>query len=109
MTLPHNPARHLVALIAATVFTATIFSASAASANTTGPAFKAELAAPTETKRHTIGDAVFACEGDTCRGTSSSSSARNVCVKLARKVGQLQSFSVKGEAFDAEELQRCNG
>ena len=79
-----------------------MFTASAASARGNAIVYTAELAAPVEAANHIIRGTVIKCAATECKGTKSSSSARSVCAKLARKVGPLASFSYKGEAIDAE-------
>ena len=43
-----------------------------------------------------------------CKGRKSSSSIRSVCANLADEVGELASFSYKGEPVDEAALAKCN-
>lgn len=78
-------------------------------AQSSAPAFKAELAAPAKEDVYVIRDTAFRCSGTTCQAGKSSSSARSLCQRFVRKVGPVSAFSHKGQAFDADALAKCNG
>lgn len=76
----------------------------------TGSYYEAQLATPAEATRTAIQNGVvWKCAGAECRGNEGQSRPEVVCGRLARKVGPLAGFSVKGEAIDAEALAKCNG
>ncbi len=73
------------------------------------PQFQAEpVARPAET-RIALRDTLWRCGDAGCTGAGESvSRPAIVCAVLAKEVGALKSFAVKGEALDADELERCN-
>jgi hypothetical protein len=101
----------LAFVAAAFVGTALSFGATAAPASAaTGAFYEVQLAAPVAGAKTTvINDVAFKCEGATCRGSQGTSRAEVVCARLARKVGEVASFTAKGETLDAEGLAKCNG
>ena len=101
----------LAFVAAAFVGTALSFGATTTPAHAAGGAFyEVQLAAPLAGAKTTvINDVAFRCEGATCRGSQGTSRAEVVCARLARKVGEVSSFTAKGEALDAESLAKCNG
>lgn len=101
----------LAFVAAAFVGTALSFGATASPAHAAGGAFyEVQLAAPVSSAKTTvINDVAFRCDGATCRGTQGTSRAEIVCARLARKLGEVASFTAKGEALDAEGLAKCNG
>ena len=101
----------LAFVAAAFVGTALSFGATTTPAHAAGGAFyEVQLAAPLAGAKTTVINAVaFRCEGATCRGSQGTSRAEVVCARLARKVGEVSSFTAKGEALDAESLAKCNG
>ncbi len=72
------------------------------------PHFQAEpLAKPAEA-RLVLRDTLWNCGDTACGAAASASRPAIVCAVLAREVGALRSFTVKGEALSAAELDRCN-
>lgn len=106
-----SPLSQLAFVAAAFVGTALSFGATAGPANAAGASFyEVQLAAPVTGARTTVvNDVAFRCDGATCRGTQGTSRAEVVCARLARKLGEVSSFSAKGETLDAEGLAKCNG
>ncbi|WP_229954754.1 CC_3452 family protein [Parasphingorhabdus litoris] len=51
---------------------------------------------------------VWRCAGGECVAKKSNSSARYICVRLAREIGKLKSFSHRGKPFSADALANCN-
>ena len=101
----------LAFIAAAFVGTALSFGATTSPAHAASTSFyEVQLAAPVAGARTTvINDVAFRCDGATCRGSQGTSRADIVCARLARKVGEVASFTAKGEALDAEGLAKCNG
>ena len=73
-----------------------------------GPHFQAEPAATPAETRFALRDTLWRCGDAGCAAAESSSRPAIVCAVLAREVGQLRSFSVKGEALSPEALEKCN-
>ena len=72
--------------------------------------YEVQLAAPLNSAKTTVvNDVAWKCDGATCRGSQGTSRAEVVCARLARKVGEVASFTAKGETLDAEGLAKCNG
>lgn len=101
----------LAFVAAAFVGTALSFGATTSPAHAAGGAFyEVQLAAPLAgAKTEVVNDVAWKCDGATCRGNQGTSRAEIVCARLARKVGEVASFSAKGQALDAEGLAKCNG
>jgi hypothetical protein len=90
-------------------FTATVILASAPAAAAKGPYYVAKLATPIEeAKTEIIRGVVWQCAGDTCRARKASSRASNVCARLVKKMGAVETFMVRGEALAADDLSNCN-
>jgi uncharacterized low-complexity protein len=51
---------------------------------------------------------LWKCGEGVCTASKSTSRDAIVCEVVAREVGQLTSFSVKGAEFDADALAKCN-
>ncbi len=73
-----------------------------------GPHFQAEPVAKPAEAQLALRDTLWRCGDVGCGASESSSRPAIVCAVLAREVGALRSFSVKGEALGAEELEKCN-
>ena len=108
MLLSQSPLRASIIFSVAAMTSLTLFTATTVEARSTTVAYSAELQAPVEAGREIIKGTVIRCEGTKCIGAQSSSSPRSICAKLVDKFGPVASFSYKGEAFDAEELAKCN-
>ena len=94
---------------AAVAFAATVVLASAPAAAAKGPYYVAKLSTPVEeAQTEIIRGVVWQCSGDTCRARKATSRPTNVCARLAKKMGALETFSVRGEAFAAEDMSTCN-
>jgi len=51
---------------------------------------------------------VWRCGDGTCTASKATSRDAIMCELLAREIGQLQSFTANGAAFDADALAKCN-
>lgn len=90
-------------------FAATVILASAPAAAAKGPYYVAKLATPIEeSKTEIIRGVVWQCAGDTCRARKATSRPSNVCARLAQKMGTVETFTVRGKAFAADDLTSCN-
>lgn len=83
---------------------ASVLAATPALANT----YRAEPAAPPAQARFVARHNVWTCNGNGCVSNRSEARPAIVCATLVREVGRLNSFSVEGRAFAAEELEACN-
>ena len=101
----------LAFIAAAFVGTALSFGATTSPAHAAPTSFyEVQLAAPLNSAKTTVVNVVaWKCDGATCRGSQGTSRAEIVCARLARKVGEVASFTAKGETLDAEGLAKCNG
>lgn len=51
---------------------------------------------------------VWHCSEGTCAAPKGNARDAIVCQLIVREVGALASFTADGEAFDADEMERCN-
>lgn len=113
MTLSLPRFRTVAAACLALAYTSLTFGAAIAPvpavAANGGAYYKAELAAPATDTRFVEGGVVWFCEGTSCVAAKGTSRPVNICRKLSREVGEITSFSAKGEALEAEKLAKCNG
>ncbi len=108
MTLSQISARS-GALLAAVLASGTLlFGAPAAHAAPAGGYYKIELAQPAAAKKAIIRGVVFQCEDNVCKAPITGSTPRNVCISVARELGEVSSFTVGAKAFDDTELASCN-
>lgn len=113
MTLSNSPSTRLGVFAAAILYTAVGFTAitapAPAQARDSGPYYKAELSQPTQQRTVIAGGLAWKCEGTTCVAPQGTSRPLRVCRQLQRDVGEVASFTAKGETLDAEKLAKCNG
>lgn len=97
-------------LAAITAFTATtLLAAAPAAAAAQEPYYVAKLAAPIEeAKTEIIRGVVWQCSGDTCLARKANSRASNICKRLVKEMGAVETFTVGGEALAADDLSSCN-
>ena len=86
------------------LFAAAMLSATPALANY----YRAEPAAAPSRVRFAARDNAWTCAGAACVSARSAARPTIVCATLAREVGRLNSFSVEGRPFTAEQLEACN-
>ncbi len=55
-----------------------------------------------------VRDVLWNCEGASCVASKATSRPEIVCATAARKIGKLSAFAANGEAFTAEQLDKCN-
>ncbi|MBX7539710.1 CC_3452 family protein [Qipengyuania sphaerica] len=113
MTLSNSPSTKLGVFAAAVLYTAVGFGALtapvAASAAGNSPFYRAELTQPATERTVIAGGVAWTCEGTTCVAKKSTSRPLRVCRELQRDTGDIASFTVKGEAIEADKLAKCNG
>jgi len=71
--------------------------------------YTAQLEAPTKYDTKVVKGTVWHCEGDTCKASKSRTKDEYVCAKMARKLGEVKSFTAGGVEFDAVAIATCNG
>ena len=110
-TASRSSLSQLAFIAAAFVGTALSFGATTSPAHAASTSFyEVQLAAPLDSAKTTVvNDVAWKCDGATCRGSEGSSRAEVVCARFVRKVGEVASFTAKGETLDAEGLAKCNG
>lgn len=72
------------------------------------PHFQAEPIVQPAKNKVALRDTLWICAGGSCLAGESSSRPEIVCAVLARRVGKLRSFNVRGQALGAAELDQCN-
>jgi hypothetical protein len=99
----------LLPLAASLLATITLFSAVTVpvAAAEAGPAYRMVLATPTE-GRFIAGETPWRCGGDGCIAPAGKSRPAIICAQAARSLGRVESFSVRGEAIAAKDLESCN-
>jgi hypothetical protein len=55
-----------------------------------------------------VNELLWRCSADGCTALNATSRPAIVCAQAARQLGKIASFRVKGTAFDAEALAKCN-
>lgn len=88
---------------------ATVSAPTTVDARSDGAYYRAELAQPASERTVIAGGLAWACEGTSCTASKGTSRPVRICRQLYRDVGQIVSFSVAGEALDADKLAKCNG
>ncbi len=96
-------------LFASVLASAMLFGAVAvpSAAAETGPTYRMVLASPAQGK-FVAGETLWRCGTQDCAAGSGTSRPAIVCAQAARKLGKVESFTVKGEALSAEDLESCN-
>lgn len=89
--------------------------AAAALIGTTAPAYAADayytakLAAPVASEqRAVLGDTLWTCTGDSCSAPRDTSRPQVTCERLAKKFGEVTSFTTPKGALEADKLASCN-
>lgn len=108
MTLSQNPLRTASVLASALMTTFVLFTASAGQARSNPIVYTAELVAPVKAANHIIKGTVIHCAGTQCKGRKSGSAVKSICANLSDEVGELASFSYKGQPVDDAALAKCN-
>jgi len=75
----------------------------------TGPHIQVELAQPVEAQKTIIRGTQVRCADTSCTAAKGSSSAKTMCVKIAREFGKITAFRMGKREFDAAALAKCNG
>jgi hypothetical protein len=95
--------------LAAAMLTSTLLIGVAPQAHAaTGPYYQVELAQPAAVEKQLIRGVFFKCDGTACRAPLASSAPKNVCISVARELGEVTSFKAGNRTFDATEIAACN-
>ncbi len=97
-------------VLTAAATTAALFAGTTTAAFAAGGAAYRLVPATAVTAASTVvvNDTLWKCGEGGCLAANSTSRPAIVCAQAAKKVGKIESFSVRGEAFTAEELAKCN-
>lgn len=100
----------MTSLLTAAATTATLFAATTTAAfAASGAAYRLVPAtAVTAASTVVVNDTLWKCGAAGCVAQNATSRPAIVCAQAAKKVGKIESFTVRGEAFNAEELAKCN-
>lgn len=112
MTSHLTRSSRLSIFVMAIAYTALTFGAATAPspvAAESGAYYTASLSQPAEDSRVVAGGVAWLCEGTTCIANKGTSRPVRVCRGLARKIGEITSFSTKGESLAQDQLAECNG
>ncbi len=71
--------------------------------------YEATLAAPVKDNVTIVKGTIWHCRNNVCKASKSRTKDAYVCAKLARKVGEVTAFEIKGVPFDPAALVSCNG
>ena len=104
---------NLSVLVSAFAYTALTFGAltapAPAEARSSAPFYTAELAEPAAERTVIAGGVAWTCADTTCIAPKGSSRPLRICRELQRDLGEVKSFTTKGEALEAARLAKCNG
>jgi hypothetical protein len=100
--------RRFASPLVALLLTLTVFGTSAPPASATTVQYRAEPATPQAIARMAVRDLVWKCGPGACVSSQGTSRPATECAALARKVGELKSFTVAGQPLAPEELEKCN-
>jgi hypothetical protein len=108
MTLSHFSARSGALVAAVLASTTLLFGAPAAHAAPKGAYYEVQLAEAAPSKKTIIRGVVFQCEGTFCRAAITGSAPKNVCISVARELGEVASFKAGDRVLLADEMANCN-
>jgi hypothetical protein len=109
MTLSQVSTR-LASLGAAVLASAILFTAApyAHAASDTPAYYQVSIADTAKTEKAILRGVFVKCEGGACAAPIASSAPKNMCISIARKFGEVKSFTAGKRVFDAAELAECN-
>jgi hypothetical protein len=109
MTLSQVSAR-FASLGAAVLASAVLLSAApyAHAASETAAYYQVSIADTAKTDKAILRGVFVKCDGGACVAPIASSAPKNMCVSIARKFGEVKSFTAGKRVFDAAELAQCN-
>jgi hypothetical protein len=101
-----------MSVIRSLVLAAVISAGFAAPAFARDPVFTVKLEAPVAAQTQVIAEnAIWNCDGDTCRARPSHAVSVRACRQFAHEAGDVRvvSYGTEGRELSAEEIARCNG
>lgn len=108
MTLSQSSSRVGALLGAALISSTLLFVAPQAHAASKASYYQVELSQAATAQKKIVRGVFFNCEGTTCSAPLAASAPRNVCITVARELGQVSSFKAGNRSFDAAEVAACN-
>ena len=112
LSMPHIPFfRSAGAAVLALVYTTLTFGAALSPTPVLAGevTYRAQMTAPVEADRTVAGGIAWYCKGSTCVAGKGNSSPLRICRKLSKELGEISSFTAKGEVLAEEDLATCNG
>ncbi|HEY8604050.1 CC_3452 family protein [Tsuneonella suprasediminis] len=112
MNLSLSQSARPIAIVAALGWTALTFGTALAPSPAQaaqGPFYQAELASAAGNNVVVAGGVAWHCAETACTADRATSRPEIVCARLAKKAGDVTSFSADGKALDEAKLARCNG
>lgn len=98
-----------LSLSAALITSIAVLGATTAPAFAQAPSYRAvPSVAIAQADTVVAGETLWRCAPGGCTATKATSRPAIVCAQAARKIGRLDSFTVGGEALDADTLAKCN-
>ncbi len=97
----------LLALAALTT-SAVLFVGTATPAFAGASVYRMVAVSPVEATRIIVKDSLWSCDGNSCVASNVTSRPVVICAAAAKKIGQIESFTVNGVALSADELAKCN-
>jgi len=74
-----------------------------------GHYYRAEFNQPVEAGTEVIRGTAWACKGNVCVANKGTSRPVIMCQRLAKKMGDVATFTVEGEALEGKKLAKCQG
>jgi hypothetical protein len=108
MTLSHFSSRSGALFAAVLTSGALLFGAPAAHAAPKGAYYEVQLADAAPAKKSIIRGVVFQCDGTLCRAPITGSAPKNVCISVARELGEVSSFKAGDRLLSTDEMANCN-
>jgi hypothetical protein len=97
------------ALVGAALTTSVLLFAAPQAHAANGPYYKVELAQPADAKAQLLRGVFVKCEGSACRAPIAATAPKNMCISIARELGEVTAFTAGDRVFGAAELAACNG
>lgn len=101
--------RNTMIATVALIGTAVSFGITAAPVHAADTYYTAKLAAPVDgEQRAVLGDTLWTCAGDSCTAPRDTSRPQITCERLAKKFGEVTTFTTPKGALEADKLASCN-
>ena len=100
--------KHLISLAAALIVSGTLLSATAGQAQAPAGYYVAVPVAPSAKTSLVTRSTAWSAQGGAFVAAQAPERPQVLCQLVADRIGGLSSFAVKGKAYDADELAKCN-